>query len=62
MAKKQTFEDKVSSKGGASKKTFVKLVKTYREDKTNGLRFSEKIVAIPDGKNPNQYLLELIKK
>tara|TARA_B100000945_G_C20204742_1_gene513178 strand:- start:240 stop:428 length:189 start_codon:yes stop_codon:yes gene_type:complete len=62
MAKKQTFEDKVAGKGGATKKAFVKLVKTYREDKTKGLRFSEKIVAIPNGKNPNQYLSELIKK
>ena len=44
------------------KKNFVKLVETYRQQKTNGLRFSEKIVSIPEGKDPNQYLSELIKK
>ena len=58
MAKKQTFGDKVGGK--STSKTFIKLIRSDRSDKTGALRFNEEMVRIPDEKNANAFIKELL--
>ena len=60
MAKKQTFGNK-TEKGLAKSKSIIKLVKA-EESKMGSLRFKEEIVAVPDGKNADTVVKELLSK
>ena len=59
MAKKQTFGDKASGK--ASAKTFIKLIRSGRSDETGALRFNEEMIQVPDGKNAENVVKEMLK-
>ena len=59
MAKKQTFGNK-TQKGLAKSKTMIKLVKTDKSSLTGSLRFKEEIVAVPDGKNADSVVKEIL--
>ena len=61
MAKKQSFGDKVghAKQGG---KNQLKLIRSGRSDKTGALRFYEEIVQIPEGKNADGFVKELLSK
>ena len=61
MAKKQTFENKLT-KGDAGKKNIIKLIKSHISKKTGSIRFSEEILSVPDGKTPENYIKEFINK
>ena len=61
MAKKQTFKSKLNKKAN-SKKSKVKLIRSnYLKDKQS-IRFFEEMVDVPDGKTPESYLKEILKK
>ena len=60
MAKKQTFGDKTKN-SSAGAKTIIKLVKTEKSS-SGFLRFKEEIVAIPNGKNADSVVKELLSK
>ena len=60
MAKKQTFEEKSSKK--TSKKNIVKLIRSnFLKDKQS-VRFLEEIVHIPDGKNADNVVKDILAK
>ena len=59
MAKKQTFESKLSKSG--NKKNQVKLIRSQFMEEKQSIRFSEEIVVIPDGKSIDGYLNEIVK-
>jgi len=59
MAKKQSFGDKTNKK--QSGKNRVKLIKTIINDK-NSLSFSQEMISVPDGKQPEAFLKELVDK
>ena len=61
MAKKQSFGDKVGKKKGTGK-AHVKLIRTDRAAKSGALRFYEEIVRIPDGKNADIVVKDLLDK
>ena len=58
MAKKQTFGDKVGSKGEI--KNHIKLIRSSRSEKTGALRFNEEMIKISDGKNADAIVKELL--
>ena len=58
MAKKQTFGDKVGDKGAVN--SYVKLIRSNRSVKTGALRFNEEMVLIPDGKNADAIVKDLL--
>ena len=58
MAKKQTFGDK-TSKQGAKKGTFVKLVRAFKTSK-GSISFKKEMVNVPDGSSPESYIKEKI--
>ena len=60
MAKKQTFGDK-TNKSSTSSKNKIKFIRTFYTDKQS-IAFSEEMVTIPDGKQPESVLKELINK
>lgn len=60
MAKKQSFSDKVG-KQGKHGKTTVKLIKTYKGDDKDNVRFNEELVGIPEGENVEKYLKAYIE-
>ena len=60
MAKKQTFGDKVGQ-AKKSGKNHLKLVRFSRSSK-GALRFYEEMVQIPEGKNADGYVKELLSK
>ena len=60
MAKKQTFGNK-TEKGLAKSKSIIKLVKAEKS-KLGSLRFKEEIIAVPDGKNADSVVKELLSK
>ncbi len=60
MAKKQTFGNK-TEKGLAKSKNIIKLVKAEKS-KAGSLRFKEEIIAVPDGKNTDSVVKELLSK
>tara|TARA_Y100000590_G_C15314362_1_gene861385 strand:+ start:374 stop:559 length:186 start_codon:yes stop_codon:yes gene_type:complete len=61
MAKKQTFGEKVG-KQKASSKNHIKLIRSGKSKKTNALRFYEEMVKIPDGKNADSVVKEILSK
>ena len=61
MAKKQGFGDKVGKQKGTGK-NHVKVIRTDRAAKSGALRFYEEMVRIPEGKNPNSVVTELLSK
>ena len=58
MAKKQSFGDKVDGKDAA--KIHIKLIRSGRSEKTGALRFNEEMIQIPDGKNADAIVNELL--
>ena len=58
MAKKQSFGDKVGKKDEV--KNYIKLIRSSRSEKTGALRFNEEMVQIPDGKNTDAIVKELL--
>ena len=61
MAKKQSFVDKVKNNQGTGK-NHIKLIRTGRAEKSGALRFYEEIVCVPDGKNSDIVVKELLAK
>ncbi len=59
MAKKQRFEDKAKKNKGKGK-NHIKLIRTGRAEKSGALRFYEEIVCVPDGKNSDIVVKELL--
>ena len=55
MAKKQTFENKLSKSG--NKKNQIKLIRSQFMKDKQSLRFSEEILVVPDGKSIDAYLM-----
>jgi len=60
MAKKQTFGDKVG-KQGKQEKTTIKLIKTFKGEGKDNVRFNEEMIGIPDGENIENYLKSYIE-
>ena len=58
MAKKQSFGDKVGRKDEI--KNYIKLIRSIRSEKTGALRFNEEMIQIPDGKNADAVVKELL--
>ena len=58
MAKKQSFGDKVGKKDET--KNYIKLIRSSRSEKTGALRFNEEMIQIPDGKNTDAVVKELL--
>ena len=58
MAKKQTFGDKVDGKVIAN--SYIKLIRSGRSEKTGSLRFNEEMIQIPDEKNADAVVKELL--
>tara|TARA_B100000315_G_scaffold236248_1_gene251876 strand:+ start:272 stop:463 length:192 start_codon:yes stop_codon:yes gene_type:complete len=61
MAKKQSFGDKVGKKKGTGK-NHIKLIRTGRAIKSGALRFYEEMIRVPDGKNADAVVKELLEK
>ena len=58
MAKKQSFGDKVGKKDELT--NHIKLIRSSRSEKTGALRFNEEMIQIPDGKNTDAVVKELL--
>ena len=58
MSKKQSFGDKVGKK--VVIKNYIKLIRSDRSEKTGALRFNEEMIQIPDGKNADAVVKELL--
>ncbi|MBC8256884.1 MAG: DUF4295 family protein [Candidatus Marinimicrobia bacterium] len=59
MAKKQSFGEKVGH-AKKSSKNHIMLIRSGRSNKTGALRFNEEIVQVPDGKNADGVVKELL--
>ena len=60
MAKKQTFESKLSK--STSKKNQIKLIRSRLLKDKGSIRFSEEMVTVPDGKSIEVHLKEILNK
>jgi hypothetical protein len=60
MAKKQTFESKLNKSD--NKQNQIKLIRSQISKNNKSIRFSEEMVAIPDGKSIETHLKEIISK
>ena len=60
MAKKQTFESKLNKSN--NKQNQIKLIRSQISKNNKSIRFSEEMVAIPDGKSIEAHLKEIISK
>ena len=60
MAKKQTFENKLNK--STNRKNQIKLIRSQISKNNKSIRFSEEMVAIPDGKSIEAHLKEIISK
>ena len=60
MAKKQTFESKLNKSD--NKQNQIKLIRSQISKNNRSIRFSEEMVAIPDGKSIEAHLKEIISK
>ena len=60
MAKKQTFESKLSK--STSKKNQIKLIRSRLLKDKGSIRFSEEMVTVPDGKSIEAHLKEILNK
>ena len=61
MAKKQGFGDKVGKKRGTGK-NHIKVIRTSRAGKSGALRFYAEMVRIPEGKNADSIVKQLLTK
>ena len=61
MAKKQAFGDKVGKKRGTGK-NHIKVIRTSRAMKSGALHFYEEMIHIPEGKNADGLVKELLAK
>ena len=61
MAKKQAFGDKVGKKKGTGK-NHIKMIRTGRSVKSGALRFFDEIICVPEGKNADNLVKELLTK
>ena len=61
MAKKQSFGDKIGKTKGKGK-NHIKVIRTARSTKSGALRFYEEMVRVPDGKNADGVVKELLAK
>ena len=61
MAKKQTFGDKVKTKGGNDFK-MAKLVYSVKSEKTGAWKFMEKNIRIPNGEKDQKVLADFVSK
>ena len=61
MAKNQSFGNKVKNNKGTGK-NHIKLIRTGRAAKSGALRFYEEMVCVPDGKNADSVVKELLSK
>ena len=61
MAKKQGFGDKVE-KNKRQGKNHIKLIRTGRSVKTGSLRFYEEMIHVPEGKNADGVIKELLEE
>jgi len=59
MAKKQSFGEKVGNTKKSSKK-HIKLIRSGRSSKTGALRFRGEMVFVPEGKNADGLVKELL--
>ena len=59
MAKKQTFQDKLSKT--QSKKNSIKLIRSKVSESTGSVRFSEDILKVPDGESPENFIKKFIQ-
>ena len=60
MAKKQTFESKLNKSD--NKQNQIKLIRSQISKNNKSIRFSEEMVAIPDGKSIEAHLKEITSK
>jgi hypothetical protein len=60
MAKKQTFENKLSK--SSNKKNQVKLIRSHLSNDKGSIRFSGEMVVVPDGKSVESHLKEILNK
>ena len=60
MAKKQTFESKLNKSD--NKQSQIKLIRSQISKDNKSIRFSEEMVAIPDGKSIEAHLKEITSK
>ena len=58
MAKKQTFNDKLSKE--SKKKNTIKLIRSYVTD-SGSIKFIEDFLQVPDGKTPENHIKEFIQ-
>ena len=61
MAKKQSFVDKVNNNKG-TEKNHIKLIRTGRTAKSGALRFYEEMICVPEGKDADVVVRELLVK
>ena len=61
MAKKQGFGDKVGKKKGTGR-NHIKVIRTGRSVKSGALRFYSEMVRVPEGKNADSIVKELLEK
>ena len=61
MSKKQSFGDKVGKKKGEGK-NHIKLIRIDRAERSGALRFYEEMVRVPDGKNADGFVKEILAK
>ena len=61
MAKSQTFGNKVGKKKETGK-NHIKLIRSDRAAKSGALRFYEEMVRIPDGKNADNVVKDILAK
>ena len=59
MAKKQSFGEKVGHTIKSSK-NHIMLIRSGRSDKTGALRFNGEMVFVPEGKNADGLVKELL--
>ena len=59
MAKKQTFEDKLSKTKG--KKNSIKLIRSKVSKTSGAVRFSEDVLQVPDGESPENFIKKFIQ-
>tara|TARA_Y100000758_G_C15765363_1_gene317472 strand:- start:8 stop:193 length:186 start_codon:yes stop_codon:yes gene_type:complete len=60
MAKKQTFESKLSK--SSVKKNQIKLIRSHLLNDKGSIRFSEEMITVPDGKSAEAHLKEILNK
>ena len=60
MAKKQTFENKLSK--SATRKNQIKLIRSHLSSDKGSIRFSEEMITVPDGKSIDAHLKEVLNK